>query len=177
MTSTRSAAEAGRRIRVLRRTPHRRPAHFRSSRPALCECASMPDSTCIDNRRDVLERAFARGLHQLGARARDGVGADDGDAALQRVGRAIQRLAIAVRGRLADASIWPELSPMSESMSCATSPRDPRASRPRRCRVTSPAGSGLRMTSRSCRSTVCALPPVSQPFERCRCRIRRAARP
>ena len=42
---------------------------------------------------------------------------------------------------LRTASIWPELSPISESMSCATSPRDPRASRPRRCRVTSPAGS------------------------------------
>ena len=50
---------------------------------------------------DVLERAVARGLDELGARARDGIGADDGDAALQRVRRAIERLAIAVRGGLA----------------------------------------------------------------------------
>ena len=51
-----------------------------------------------DDRRDVLQRALARGLDQLRARARDGIGADDGDAALERVGGAIERLAIAARG-------------------------------------------------------------------------------
>ena len=61
----------------------------------------MPDSTCATIGVTCSNEPLARGLDELGARARDGIGADDGDAALQRVGRAIERLAVAARGGFA----------------------------------------------------------------------------
>ena len=96
------AAEARWRMRALDGRIARRPARCSVQPTSALRIASMPDSSCDTIGVDLLERALARGLDELGARARDGIGADDGDAALQRVGRAIQRLAIAARGGLAD---------------------------------------------------------------------------
>ena len=96
------AAEARRRFDCA--TEERRVADRHAFGPAHERFADGFDARLDlqDDRRDVIQRALARGLDQLRARARDGIGADDGDAALQRVGRAIERLAIAARGGFAN---------------------------------------------------------------------------
>ena len=89
---------------IVPKTASRRRASDATSQPtSALRMASMPGLDLHHDRRDLIERAVpARVFTSSAHDARDRIGADDRDAALQRVRRAKQGFAIAARGGFAD---------------------------------------------------------------------------
>ena len=117
------------------------PGSFEAQPTSALRMASMPDSSCatigVTCSNEPLRAVLTSSAHARATESAPTIATLPCSEWAARKSASRSPLAAALR----TASICPELSPMSESMSCATSPRDPRASRPRRWRVTSPAGS------------------------------------